>query len=199
MWVALEESCEPEKPENPSHVIRYGCEPDVDPEDTFLRTFSLFRVTNITLSLQQTNINTMGPIANMIMRHRQKREIKKLEKEFAPDCEIIIAEDTTMSLEDYFAAEAALFASFPDLTIDYDVAALEDATDDGVVAVDATVTGTFTGADYVYGDHDAIVATGAALSKETVYTMTFVDGKVTKFVVVGFDPLYVYETLAASD
>ena len=141
----------------------------------------------------------MGPILRRIMKRRRNREIKRLKEDFAPDCEVIIAGNTTMSLEDYFAAEANLFASFPDLKIDYVEAAVDDGLDDGTIVVDATTTGTFTGADYVYGDYPAIVATGEALEKETIYTITFEDGLITKFVVIGFDPLFVYETLTETD
>jgi len=144
----------------------------------------------------------MGPIARWFAKHRAERELKKLEKLFAPDAVIILisSNNTELSLPEYIAAEAALFASFPDLKLEYTEADITDDHGDGEFIIDAVLTGTFTGADYVYGDGmEAVVATGAALSKETIYTLTVVDGKITKLLIAGGDPQWFYEQVAVEE
>ena len=96
-------------------------------------------------------------------------------------------------------AEEQLCASFPDLTIDADEAALTDLEGDGVKVIDAVVSGTFSGEDYVYGDNAAIVATGVAVSKETVYKLTVEDDLITKVVIIGGSPDYFYEAVTVSE
>lgn len=133
---------------------------------------------------------------------REEREIEAIREDFADDAIIIFGEigvPDSMSLDDYISQEDALFASFPDLTIDADEAAIGDLEGDGVKVVDAVVTGTFTGEDYVYGDNPAIVATGEAVSKETVYKLTVEDDLITKMVIIGGSPDYFYEAVTVTD
>jgi hypothetical protein len=141
----------------------------------------------------------MGPIRNWLARRKVKKEIKKINKLFADDAVICIAtEDDVLSLDDYVAAEEAMFASFPDLTFEFDEESLADDDGDGVFVLDGVLKGSFTGADYVYGDDAAaVVATGAAVTKETVYTITVLGGKITKLVIVGGTPQFFYEEVAA--
>jgi len=106
---------------------------------------------------------------------------------------VIVAGDEEMPIADFVVAEAAMYASFPDMTIDYDTANVTDGEGDGIAEIDATVTGTFTGADYVVGDKPAIVATGAVVSKETKFAFTYENEKITKLVIVGLDPVALYE------
>lgn len=112
---------------------------------------------------------------------------------------IIIAGDEEMPIADFVVAEAAMYASFPDMTLEYDTANVTDGVGDGIAAIDAVVSGTFTGADYVVGDKPAIVATGAAVSKETKFAFTYENEKITKLVIVGLDPIAVYEEVAVTD
>jgi hypothetical protein len=95
--------------------------------------------------------------------------------------------------------EAAMYASFPDMTIEYDTANVTDGEGDGIAAIDAVMTGTFTGADYVIGDKPAIVANGVAVSKETSFAFTYENEKITKLVIVGMDPVTLYEEVAVTD
>mmetsp|Transcript_17890 Transcript_17890/g.38824 ORF Transcript_17890/g.38824 Transcript_17890/m.38824 type:complete len:202 (-) Transcript_17890:128-733(-) len=142
---------------------------------------------------------TKGPIRNWLAKRKAKKEIKKIRSLFADDAVICVAtEDNVISLADYVAAEEALFASFPDLSFDYDEDCLADDFGDGVFILDGVLTGTFTGEDYVYGDDaDAIVATGEAVAKETVYTMTVLDGLITKMLIAGGTPQFFYDQVAA--
>lgn len=150
----------------------------------------------------------MSRIGNWIKNRRKKRKERREEKEieairedFADDAIIIFGEigvPDSMNLTEYLAAEEALFASFPDLTIDADEAEITDLEGDGVKVVDAVVSGTFTGEDYVYGDNPAVVATGAAISKETVYKLTVEDDLITKMIIIGGSPDYFYEAVAAT-
>ncbi len=96
-------------------------------------------------------------------------------------------------------AEEQPRAPFPDLTIDADEAALTDLEGDGVKVIDTVVSGTFSGEDYVHGDNAAIVATGAAASKEAVYELNVEDDLITKVVIIGGSPDYFYEAVAVSE
>lgn len=57
-----------------------------------------------------------------------------------------------MPLTDFLAAEVAMYESFPDMTIEFDKDNVDDGKGDGVCELDATMTGTFTGLDYIVGD-----------------------------------------------
>ena len=138
-------------------------------------------------------------IVDRIMKRRKAREIAALKADFADDCVVYISENTSLSIDDYIAAEEAVFASFPDLTIDYDESEVDDEKGNAMVEVECVITGTFSGVDYVYGDQPAIVASGAAISKPSVWTFTVVDDKVTKLVIVGLDPKSLYATVAVTE
>lgn len=43
---------------------------------------------------------------------------------------------------------------------------------------------------------DAIVATGEAVTKETTFTFTYENEKITKLVIVGLDPFTLYDEVA---
>ena len=89
---------------------------------------------------------------------------------------IIIAGNESMPVTNFVVTKAAMYASFLDLTIEYDTA---NVTDGGIAEIDATVTGTFT----IVGDRDAIIATGATISKETKFLFTYKNEKITKLVI----------------
>lgn len=140
-----------------------------------------------------------GPIRKWFMERHAKKELKKLESLFAPDATITVVDGSDpVGVSDYIATMEDMYASFPDLTIDADEAALTDDVGDGVVEVDATISGTFTGAAYAFGDGAAAVeANGTAVSKEVVFKMTVLSDKITDLVIVGGFPQYFYETVAA--
>ena len=142
-----------------------------------------------------------GPIRKYFMERHAKKEIRKLESLFAPDAEIVVVDgEDPVGVSDYISTMESLFDSFPDLTIDADETALTDDVGDGVVEIDATVSGTFTGAAYAYGDGVAAVkATGTAVSKDVVFKMTVLSDKITNLVIVGGYPKYFYETVAAAE
>lgn len=140
------------------------------------------------------------PIHKWFMKHRENKEIKKIQSLFADDAEVIFTEvdvPESMSLADYLAAEESLYASFPDLSVTYFSDALSDNVGDGLVEVDALVSGTFTGEDFVYGDNPAVVATGEAISKATTYKMVVHNNKIIKLVIVGGTPKFFYDAVAA--
>lgn len=104
-----------------------------------------------------------------------------------------------MPVTDFVAAEEAMYLSFPDMTIEYDTESVDDGKGNGVVEMDATVTGTFTGADYIVGDKtDAIVATGKAVSKQTTFTFTYENEKIVKLQIIGLDPFTLYDEVAVA-
>lgn len=142
-----------------------------------------------------------GPIRKWFMERHEKKELKKLASLFADDAEIIVVDgEDPVGVSDYIATMEDMFASFPDLTIDADETALTDDVGDGVVKVNATISGTFTGADFAYGDGvEAVKATGTAVTKDVVFEMTVLSDKIEKLVIVGGYPKYFYETVAAAE
>ena len=89
--------------------------------------------------------------------------------------------------------------SFPDMTIEYDMEEVNDGKGGGVVELEATVMGTFTGADFIFGDKkDAIIATRQAVSKQMAYTFTFENEKIVKLVIVGLNPVTLYDEVAVA-
>ena len=140
-----------------------------------------------------------GPIRKWFMERHAKKELKKLKSLFADDAEIVIVDGTDpVGVADYIDTMESLYASFPDLTIDADETVLTDDVGDGVVEVDATISGTFTGADYAFGDDvEAVEATGTSVSKDVVFQMTVLNDKIEKLVIVGGYPKYFYDEVAA--
>lgn len=162
-----------------------------------------------TSSTASTTSLEMSRIRNWIKNRRAKRKerreermIEAIREDFADDAIIIFGEigvPDTMNLTEYLSAEDNIFASFPDLTIDAKEAELSDLEGDGVKIVNAVVSGTFTGEDYVYGDKPAIVATGETVSKDTVYKLTVEDDLITKMIIIGASPDFFYEAVAVTE
>lgn len=142
----------------------------------------------------------VGPIRKWFMERHAKHELKKLASLFADDATIVIADgEDPVGVSDYISTMEDLYASFPDLTIDADETALTDDVGDGAVEIDATISGTFTGAEYAYGDGAAAyVATGTKVSKDVTFQMTVVSYKIESLVIVGGYPKYFYDTVAAA-
>lgn len=125
--------------------------------------------------------------------------MKELRKDFADDAQVYISGDDPMPVADFIAAEEAMYLSFPDMTIEYDEDKVDDGKGNGIVELDAIVTGTFKGADYIVGDKtDAIVATGKAVSKQTTFTFTYENEKIVKLQVIGLDPFTLYDEVAVA-